>query len=456
VGRVIASSNPSAGDDHWRQVSPSADVLPIFTIYTYRNAVYATVGENWYPNGYAVFKTDGKTPDPQDPTRFLFTPVVEGDGVQPLRARGAVSMQEFKGSLYVGTDRPTELIRINADDTWDLIVGPPRQTSTGFKRPLSGIAAHGFYNGFNGHFHSMTVHDDALYLGTWDWSQLLQGSLFGSAFTSSYGFDLFKSSDGIHWTAVDRNGLGDPLNSSVRNLVSTPMGLFLGAINHHTGLQIFRSKAVLDLSRDGPIDVEDVGIVVGSISKRKVASNDPRDLDQDRRITLKDAAKLATQCTRRGCLAAPATFVAAPRKVQAAIEYPGTRTIALTWAATRGAVRYHVFRADPQGVLERLPGGATVTLPGGRVIDVEDAKNGALDGDCQLDPGESVVCSLVAALKTNSAASRPFRWLGSTHEMTFTDTAPPRSGPALYYVVAENRTGRVSQPSAFVAITAAE
>ena len=73
-------------------------------------------------------------------------------------------MHVFKGRLYVGTDRPAELLRINPDDTWDLVVGTPRQTPEGVKRPLSGMDV-GFDNPLNIHVWRMQSHNGYLFVG---------------------------------------------------------------------------------------------------------------------------------------------------------------------------------------------------------------------------------------------------------------------------------------------------
>ena len=454
VGRVIASSNPSAGDNAWRQVSPSADVLPIFTLYVYRNEIYATVGDTTYAGGYAVFKTNASTPDPTNPTRYLFTPVVQGDGMQLLRPRGAISMQEFQGRLYVGTDRPPELIRINPDGSWDLIVGPPRMTSAGFKWPLSGILGKGFNSLTNGHFYSMTVHDGTLYLGTWDWAQILQYTSLNPFFKSSYGFDLFKSRDGVHWSVIDRTGLGDPYNASVRNLVSTPFGLFLGATNTQFGLQVLRNTASLDLNKDGVIDSRDVNLIVAARNAKVPAGTfDARDLDGDGVVTVNDSRKLATQCTLPACALAPATKVAGVTDLKETTDFaPGPR-VHLAWTAVPGAVRYHVYRADAVGLNAVIPPSTVVPLPDGTSVTVQQIEDGVLNAVCSdpTTPEDSQLCAYVEAFISGTTMSTSFHWLGSASTPGYVDAAPPASGQTLYYVAVEDATGRISEPSNTVA-----
>jgi len=81
-------------------------------------------------------------------------------------------MHEYLGRLYVGTGSQTEIIRINADDTWDLVVGPPREAtlpngSKEWKYPISGLDA-GFGHSLNDHAWQMDDPYGFLYVGTYN------------------------------------------------------------------------------------------------------------------------------------------------------------------------------------------------------------------------------------------------------------------------------------------------
>jgi hypothetical protein len=45
------------------------------------------------------------------------------------------------------------------------------------------------------------------------------------------GADLWRTADGENWLPVCRQGFGNPYNWGIRNLVSTPLGLFMGTAN---------------------------------------------------------------------------------------------------------------------------------------------------------------------------------------------------------------------------------
>lgn len=172
----------------------------------------------------------------------------------------AISMCPFGGALYVGTaiqnggfdhthkvgPGASELIRINPDDSWDLVVGSARRTPQGRKYPLSGYGP-GFDNPFNGYFWRMAIHEGWLYLGTYKWTVFLpylKQDRWDEDFRwlvdkcgveklacAAGGFDLWRTSDGVNWHAVTRSGFGNPYNHGIRTFQSTPHGLFVGTAN---------------------------------------------------------------------------------------------------------------------------------------------------------------------------------------------------------------------------------
>jgi hypothetical protein len=139
-----------------------------------------------------------------------------------------------------------EIVRINADGSWDLIVGAPRSTENGAKEPLTGFHA-GFGNLFNGYIWCFGVHEGWLYTGTYDWSIMLRWAKLSEMpamvrrfaervglekiVSNQGGFELWRSFDGENWLPVDRRGFGNPYNCGVRNLISSPHGLFVGTAN---------------------------------------------------------------------------------------------------------------------------------------------------------------------------------------------------------------------------------
>ncbi|GIX45855.1 MAG: hypothetical protein KatS3mg131_0066 [Candidatus Tectimicrobiota bacterium] len=252
---VLESSEPAKG--LWRLAAVPGfgdpNNLTVFEMAVFHDHLYA--GTLNPKEGYQIWKTRAQGTPP-----YRWTKVLSHGAYRGPCNEAVVSMCVFNDALYVGSgiqnggyDRvhqvgpaAPELIRLYPDDSWELIVGEERQTPHGFKYPLSGFGP-GFDSIFNGYFWRMAVHEGCLYLGTFNWAILLPylqplqpGSrgerlvrLMGIDALVQFegGFDLFRSTDGVHWAPVSTNGLGNPYNFGARTLVSTPYGLFLGTAN---------------------------------------------------------------------------------------------------------------------------------------------------------------------------------------------------------------------------------
>ncbi len=238
-GKIIESANPSDGNDAWRLVSPDDPELRGFEMEVFNGQLY--VGAMDVLNAYSVVRTDATGEPP-----YTFTPVVtDGAYLADRPSRTVVSMHIFNDALYVGTDDPAEIIRIKADDSWDLIVGTPRETPDGWKYPLSGLDE-GFNFALNQHIWRMQSQDGVLYVGTFDDSTSQRLCPDRNEILSPFmGFDLYKSTDGIHFSAITIDGFGDPFDFGLRNFQSTPHGLFTGTANTYFGANIFRSASGL-------------------------------------------------------------------------------------------------------------------------------------------------------------------------------------------------------------------
>jgi hypothetical protein len=99
----------------------------------------------------------------------------------------------------------------------------------------------------------METFDGRLYLGTFDLTTQAKDIVFlGTLLKPAMGFDLFSTEDGVSWNVIDRGGfvrnepclaLNGPecqgLNFGVRNMLSTPQGMWLGTANYYYGLQLW-------------------------------------------------------------------------------------------------------------------------------------------------------------------------------------------------------------------------
>jgi hypothetical protein len=171
------------------------------------------------------------------------------------------------GRLYVGTATFAEMIRINADDTWDLVMGTPRMDPvTGqWKYPTSNLDA-GFGSTLNDHVWYQDDPNNYLYAGTYNaGSGERNDPVFGPELQSSQGGQLYVTPDDWYYTPVTTTGFSSPsdpyggvFDYGIRTMVSTPYGLFLGTANDYYGTEIFRATkgASPPVQPPGRLDIE--------------------------------------------------------------------------------------------------------------------------------------------------------------------------------------------------------
>ncbi len=251
---VYESKDPASGQ--WEPVSDFGFGDPgnktVFEMVGFEDYLY--VG-TFNLEGYQVWRTTAEGEPP-----YHWEKIIDRGAYRGQLNQCVLSMCPFKGALYIGSaiqgggiDRqnkigpaPPELIRLQVDGHWDLLVGEARETPDGYKQPLSGYLP-GFDNFFNGYFWRMCEHQGWLYLSTFDWSGILgyaQKANWPQPFINivfelgeqfimdnQSGFDLFRSFDGENWVPVTKNGMGNPYNIGLRTMVSSPFGLFLGTAN---------------------------------------------------------------------------------------------------------------------------------------------------------------------------------------------------------------------------------
>ena len=231
-GALLEAENPAGGNDNFRPVTPEG--MRIMGYAPFNGYLYLGVVD--VSQGFSVVKTDAAGTPPYD----LVPVITNGGFLRPLPSTQVLNMREFQGRLYMGTDKPAEVYRINPDDTWDLIVGTPRETPEGMKYPLSGMDR-GFDYFLNQHVWRMQDHEGWLYIGTMDASTAWRTVPFvGDLVKPHMGFDLFATRDGWHYTMITRTGFGSMFDYGVRTFASTPFGLFLGTANEYYGTGIYQ------------------------------------------------------------------------------------------------------------------------------------------------------------------------------------------------------------------------
>ena len=461
VGRAFSSApgtNPALGDNCGQPVcfawaSPPTSDLPMWILANFNNSMYAGTGSpaiTGTQQQYGVWVTNGFGTPP-----YTWNPVIiQGGYAQNLIADFAMSMEIFSdptycviGCLYVGTDRPNELVRIHPDttgqvqvdpiDSWDLVVGNPRTIPPGqpgagqYIAPLSGIGQY-FDNGFTGHFWRMGVGSQGLYLGTWDQStdNDVHNPTIGPLWSQEYGTDLWRSPDGVNWTFVSKVGMGDGNNTGTRSSAATPYGLFMGTAREVGGTQIFNvDNGVIDFNKDGVIDQNDVNMMTARLNA-KAKRNDPMDLNRDGKITRADVQLLKTQCSYPNC-AAPAVKPASTLTPPVVHSAPGPQggTVSITWNAVSGALDYLVYRIAMSPSQSTPPPAAPSACGRANAPSI-----------CTMLPQ---VTPAASALYGYPSAPE---LLGRVTNPSFGETAP-NTLQSLYFVVAEDSLGNLSSPS---------
>jgi hypothetical protein len=259
-GSLIASADPAKGDDAWFLAAPTSFVF--YEMASFNGWLY--LGTLDVVNGYSVVKTRAEGPPP-----YQFITVIPKGAYLPDRpSKSVVSMHEYLGRLYVGTATFTEIIRINPDDTWDLVVGQPRQVplpagGSEWKYPLSNLNA-GFGHTLNDHAWQMDDMFRYQYVGTYNASLGARvDPVNGPLLEHNMGAHLYRTNEGWHYSAITTNGFASPADPfggkfdyGLRTMASTPHGPFFGLTNDHYGLAIYQAKTRGSSRPDAPDRLE--------------------------------------------------------------------------------------------------------------------------------------------------------------------------------------------------------
>lgn len=281
---LFVSDDPEISGWHQVNVDGDPDKNPrgnIDLLFSFNNRLYVATA---LPTGFELWRTNGPWPQRDDWV------LVVDQGAGDARNEHLWSVDVFHDRIYIGTaleiaiksmspDEPMvspkgfDLIRVDADDHWELIVGGPPVVPTNPVTGSRGLPLSGFTSGFgditNGYCWQLQTFGDELFLGTWNWNDLIPAFLsvisdyleplypspiwdvlrdillklvleiyrLGRAYL---GFDLWKSQDGVDWFPVSLNGLNNPFNYGVRQLfVSSDQRLFLGTANPFQGCEVW-------------------------------------------------------------------------------------------------------------------------------------------------------------------------------------------------------------------------
>lgn len=260
-GVLLEAANPACGNDEFRRVSPPGMTLTYMA--EFNHALYVAEGAQAVAGNppYRILKTSATGTPP-----YAFTLVLSGARLPSWQAskssQSVANMHVSRAgnlpltahdALWIGTNQPAELVRINPNDTWDLFIGQPRQDDQGkWVYPNTGMGD-GFDWHFNIHVHRMEDQNGFLYAATNDLSNIhptrdLPG--FRELAGSRFGMDVYRTYEGWYYYPVTINGFEekDPggdnnwFNFTGRVMASTPFGLFLGTGNEQHGGQIWRGR----------------------------------------------------------------------------------------------------------------------------------------------------------------------------------------------------------------------
>lgn len=235
---VFVTDDPAGGV--WHRASQPGFGNPdngvVFQFAVMDDFLYAGTGNP--KSGFEIWRTraEGKPP-------FEWHKVLDrGAGRFSLNA-SVSSLVPFNGALYIGTGLPglgrdrahdigpaaAELVRLWPDGTFEVVVGEPRFSASGFQVPLSGMLP-GFDDPANSVIWRMAVFHGTLYVATHHWG--IYRFLMGTEAVPRGGFHIWASTDGETFTPITQTGFGDPYAVGVRTLVPTSHGLVIGTDDH--------------------------------------------------------------------------------------------------------------------------------------------------------------------------------------------------------------------------------
>ncbi len=238
IATLYVTDDPFKGD--WQEaIEPGfgdARNRGIFSLAAFKGFLYA--GTSNPAKGFEIWKTDAKGKPP-----YKWERVMQHGAFRYNLNHTASTLTEFKDHLYISSALPglgqdkeenigpaaAELLRLDAQGNWDLLVGTPRFTPDGMKIPLS-LKGPGFEDAENSLFWAIASHDGVLYAGSHN-NTTWRHALAGDAELKG-GFHLWATADGETWEPISVDGFGDPYSVGIRTMISTPHGLFFGTLNH--------------------------------------------------------------------------------------------------------------------------------------------------------------------------------------------------------------------------------
>lgn len=245
----------------------------------FNNKIYVATSSS---DGAAVWRTNGPEPKLNDWT------LIVDKGFGDAANKYTLSIGVYKNYLYVSGTKQLplawliplgcDIIRISKTDRWDLVVGGPALIPSIPTKGVRNKSLSGLYSGFNNPFNvyawQIKQYNDKLLISTFDDSinmevildtllsnkikiQNLIGKLATNTIIKIYknivellneskypfGFDLYESTDGIHFTPVLLNGFCNKYNYGGHLLyVNSSNDLYIGTANPFQGCEVWKAK----------------------------------------------------------------------------------------------------------------------------------------------------------------------------------------------------------------------
>lgn len=349
------TTDPTTAGANWQLMADFTNEGPgqnvaVVSMVSWNGHLYA--GTQNDDGGFQLWRSNARSPE--DPKPGEWTRIIES-GAGDLASTRALTMTLFKDALWVGTSmfplsvnapfilppKGFELIRVDADDNWQLIIGDyiaqkPLGGTPVLRTPVSGWPG-GFGNFLNIYCWSLWEYDDVLYLGTFDMTSFLYvllqdpvvlsstleqlvppgtleaaintiGGLEPSNIPEPYqqllsvagtlgsgatdwdqiwrtfleqfaGADLWKSEDGLTWVPITLNGFDNQENYGWRTMFDMHT-FFVGSANPFSGLDIFRAGNEIVGTAGGDIlnGTEGIDIIKGGPRRDRITTGGGRDI----------------------------------------------------------------------------------------------------------------------------------------------------------------------------------
>ena len=261
-----------------REKNPAA---PVSDIAEFNNKLYVAVGGS---EGFELWRTEGETP------KLNEWKIVGDKGFGDKMNQASLAIGVFKDHLYVSAMKEfpliillplgAELIRIDKNDNWEIVVGgdaiEPTDTQIGKRgKAISGYSG-GFSNPFNVYLWQAKPYKDNLIVTTFDNGSNIEairdiallnkdilvekvGETIFNLLIKVYdkvlallkkveyprGFDIYMSNDGVNFNAVSLDGLGNGNNYGGRMVLEDSEGnLYVGTANPYDGCEVFKNVIV--------------------------------------------------------------------------------------------------------------------------------------------------------------------------------------------------------------------